>query len=511
MEKNYTYQKIKSLDELVDIVQRLKQKGKKIAQCHGVFDLLHPGHIRHFEAAKREGDVVIVTITKDRFVNKGPGRPVFNQRLRAESIAALECVDYVAINEWPTATNTIKKLKPDVYVKGSDYLDRKKDVTGEIYNEEAAIRSVGGRLHFTDEISFSSTKLLNIHFRVYPEETDEFLKDFRAKYSGDDIIKYLKDLNSMRVLVIGDTIIDEYHYCTAMGKSPKENIIPTRYLSQETFAGGVLAAANHIAGFCKEVHLVTCLGTENNYKDFIETHLKPNIKRKFFFREDAPTTVKRRFVEPAFLSKLFEVCFLNDHPLPEKIRKQACRYLEKITKNFDLLLVADFGHGFIEKEIVEVVTKKARFLAVNTQTNSANIGFNLITKYPKVDYICVDEPEMRLASHSKFDDIEDLILSLKKRIGYKKIIVTLGHKGSIGYSKKEGFSKIPVFSKEVIDRVGAGDAFLSITAPCAAAGYPMEVVGFIGNAVGAMKVLIVGNRSSVEPAPLFKFIATLLK
>lgn len=503
--------KIKTLDELADIVRELKRKGKKVVHCHGVFDLLHPGHIRHFETAKREGDVLIVTLTKDKYVNKGPGRPVFNQRLRAESIAALECVNYVAINEWPTAENTIKKLKPDVYAKGSDYSDSKKDLTGEIRNEEQAVRSVGGRIYFTDDITFSSTKLLNTHFSVYPEETEEYLRDFREKYTADQIIKYLKGLSDMKVLVIGDAIIDEYHYCSAMGKSSKENIIPTRYLREETFAGGVLASANHIAGFCKHVHLVTCLGTENSYKGFIEKHLKKNIKAKFFYKKGAPTTVKRRFVEPAFLSKLFEVCFLEDQPLQENLELQLHTYLESVIKNFDMVLVADFGHGFIEKKTVRLLAKKAKFMAVNTQTNSANTGFNMITKYLRADYICIDEPEMRLATHSKFDKIENLILRLAKKVRYKKIIVTLGHKGSMGYSSKEGFSMSPVFSKEVIDRVGAGDAFLSITAPCAAAGYPMEVIEFIGNAVGAMKVLIVGNRSSVEPVPLYKFISTLLK
>ena len=511
MDKNDSSKKIKTLDELTAIIQKLKREGKRIVHCHGVFDLLHPGHIRHFEASKREGDILIVTVTEDKYVNKGPGRPIFNHRLRAESIAALQCVDYVAINEWPIATETIKKLRPDVYAKGSDYLEREKDLTGQIYNEEKAVQSIGGRIHFTDDISFSSTKLLNTHFRVYPEETEEFLKDFRDKYSGDDIIRYLKLLNKMKVLIIGDAIIDEYHYCAAMGKSSKENIIPTRFLHQEIFAGGVLAGANHIAGFCKNVHLVTCLGSKNSYKDFIVKHLKTNIKTKFFFKDDAPTTVKRRFVEPAFLSKLFEVCFLDDRPLPKHIEEKVCRYLEGVIKNFDLVLVADFGHGFIEKRIIQLLTKKAKFLAINAQTNSANAGFNLITKYPRADYICIDEPEMRLATHSKFDKIEDIILKIKDEVKYKKIIVTLGHKGSIGYSQREGFSRIPVFSKEVIDRIGAGDAFLSVTAPCVAKGYPIEVVGFIGNAVGALKVLIVGNRSSVDPTQLFKFIAALLK
>jgi len=88
MEASITYQKIKTLDELADIIQELKSKGHTIVHCHGGFDLLHPGHIRHFESVKRQGDILIVTVTPDEYVGKGPGRPVFNQRLRAESIAA---------------------------------------------------------------------------------------------------------------------------------------------------------------------------------------------------------------------------------------------------------------------------------------------------------------------------------------------------------------------------------------------------------------------------------------
>src|SRR4030043_349355 len=149
--------KIKDVKELSEIVPSLKNSGKKIVQCHGVFDLLHPGHIRHLEAAKREGDVLFVTITKDVHVAKGPGRPVFNERLRAESVAALECVDFVTLTETPTAVESIKALKPHVYVKGKDYADEKEDLTGKIHDEEDAIKSIGGRIHLTGQVTFSST------------------------------------------------------------------------------------------------------------------------------------------------------------------------------------------------------------------------------------------------------------------------------------------------------------------------------------------------------------------
>jgi len=503
--------KIKTLDELADTLRVLKDQGNIIVHCHGVFDLLHPGHIQHFEAAKREGDILIVTVTPDEYVGRGPGRPVFNQRLRAESIAALEYVDYVAINEWPTAVEAIKKLKTDVYAKGSDYANRDDDLTGQICKEEEAIKSIGGRIHFTDEITFSSTKLLNLHFDVYPEQAQKFLGEFRHNYSAEDIIKRLNNLKKMKVLVLGDTIVDQYSYCRSLGKSPKENIITTRYLEEETFAGGVLAAANHVAGFCEDVHLVTCLGRQNSYDEFILTHLKPNIKPKFFHREDAPTIVKQRFVEPSFLSKLFEVCYLDDHELPQPLNQEICNYLRANIGDYDLVLVTDFGHGFIGQEIIKVLCEKAKFLAVNAQTNSANAGFNLVTKYPRADYICLDEPEIRLACHDKFSQVEDLVPRLAKKLKCNRIATTHSRYDTLVYSSEEGFFKIPTFSREVLDTVGAGDAFLCITSLCVADGNPMEMVGFIGNAVGALKVRIVCNRASVEPLPLFKFITALLK
>lgn len=506
------YSKIKKLSELSKILANLRKKGKKVVHCHGVFDLLHPGHIRHFETARKKGDILVVTITKDEFVNKGPGRPIFNHRLRAESIAAFECVDFVALNEWPNAIETIKAIKPHLYVKGSDYIKREDDLTGKIYEEEEAVKSVGGAVYFTDEISFSSTTIINNFFAPYPEEARSFLLKFKKQYTAENVINFLKKTEDVRVLVIGDVIIDEYHYCVAIGKSQKDNIVATRFLNGETFAGGVLAAANHLAGFCKDVTLVSSIGTKNNYESFINSSLKSNIKRKFFYRNDAPTVVKRRFVDPAFLNKLFEICYIEDkEQISVSLENEIYKYLNAEIKKYDAVLVTDFGHGLVTPKIIEILCKKANFLAVNVQTNSANLGFNLITKFPRADYICIDEPEIRLASHDRFSDLKELIPGISSKLNCKKIIVTRGHKGSLVYSKEQGFIHIPVFSKEVLDRIGAGDAYFSVTTPCVFKDYPMESVGFIGNAVGAMKVLIVGNRSSIEPVPLFKYITTLIK
>ena len=504
-------QKIKSLAELTPILARLKQEGKTVVHCHGVFDLLHPGHIRHFEAAKREGDVLVVTITQDKFVAKGPGRPVFNEHLRAESVAALQSVDYVAINEWPTATETIKELRPDVYCKGSDYTNAKDDVTGKILEEEDAIKSVGGRVHFTSEITFSSTKLINLHFDVVPEEARSYIEKVRDSYSASQIIESLESLRNMKVLVIGDAIIDEYHYCKPLGKSPKENLIPARYINSETFAGGILAIANHVAGFCDDVELLTCLGTKNSYGDFIRSNLLTNIKGKFFYEPHSNTIVKRRFVEVDIFRKLFEVQFLNGLLPDEQLQEDICQYLESNANNYDLVIAGDYGHGFMGSKIIETLCSKMKFLAVNAQTNSANIGFNLITKYPRADYFCIDEPELRLATHDNISQLDKLLNKVAAELKCHRAVVTQGHRGSLVYNDKNGILETPVFSREVVDRVGAGDAFIAITSPCVAAGLPDEIIGFIGNAVGALAIRIVGNRSPVDPISLFKYIKALMK
>lgn len=155
--------KIMDLDALAPVIKELKSSGKKIVHCHGCFDLLHPGHIKYFQAAKKFGDVLVVTLTEDKYVDKGPGRPVYNQDLRAESIAALECVDYVAVNKWPTAEETLRLLRPDIYVKGQEF-EKLEDKTGKIQREAKVIQEIGAELRFTHEIVFSSTKLLNEHF-----------------------------------------------------------------------------------------------------------------------------------------------------------------------------------------------------------------------------------------------------------------------------------------------------------------------------------------------------------
>lgn len=155
-------ERIRVIDELTEVCRRLRAEGKSIALCHGAFDLLHPGHVKHFQAARAMADVLVVTVTEDRFINKGPGRPVFDHQLRAETVAAIRVVDFVATAPWPTGVEVIERLRPSFYVKGQDYRDAAEAMSGPIVDERRAVERCGGRLVFTDEAQFSSTRLLQV-------------------------------------------------------------------------------------------------------------------------------------------------------------------------------------------------------------------------------------------------------------------------------------------------------------------------------------------------------------
>jgi cytidyltransferase-like protein len=493
--------KIQPLEHLPELLASLRLQGKRIVHCHGIFDLLHPGHLFYFESAKKEGDVLVVTLTSDRHVNLGPDRPAFTQDLRAKSLSMIACVDFVAVNDHPSSVPAIETIRPDVYVKGAD--------SEGFQEEEAALGANGGRMHFTDDPVFSSSKLINQYLTTAPVGTRIFLQEFQKKHSHDDVIAAIDSVGKMRALVIGEAIIDEYRYVRSMGKSAKENLVAFRYDDSELFAGGVVACANHAAGFVEKVDMLTVLGRKDPQDEFIVSKLKSNVVPRFFYREDAPTVRKTRYVDP-FMNKLFSVYHFNDEPLPNELDAELRVWLEQHLAEYDFVIALDYGHGMLSAATIELLSRKSRFLAVNTQTNAANTGFNPITKYPHADFICIDEPEIRIAAGDRVSPVEVLLPQIAARVGARRAIVTRGHKGSLALDETGALHSICVLSNKVVDRVGAGDAFLSLAAPCAASGLPMDLVGFIGNAAGALAVGIVGNRSSVEPTALKKFIKTLM-
>ena len=506
-----TENKILSLEALKKKTQELKSQGKKVVLSHGVFDLVHNGHISHLKQARNEGDVLVVTLTADEYVNLGPGHPIFSEELRSETLAALECVDYVTVNNSSIAENVIKAIQPCSFVKGWEYESIFEDPSGDIAKEKQALDSYGGELKFTFNSNLDSPHLLNEHLEIFSSETREFLRSFREANSYIEIISKFQKFDHLKVLVVGDAIIDEYHYVTPLGQAGKGFHLAVKYDSEERFAGGSLAVANHIAGFAKEVTLVAGLGKNDGYEDFIDGALKQRVNPNFFFSDQSSTIVKRRYVDFDW-NKLFEVYFSSDDTPAENSDKEVCSWLEQHLSDYDLVVVPDFGNGFLTQNMVNILCDKAKFLAVNTQVNSGNRGYHVINRYTRADFVSLNEPEIRLATHSRHDSLEVIMKKVAKNLQANWVAVTRGTKGAVILDqKRDKFFKVPSLSTKVVDRIGAGDTFLSLASLCLKDGLSSEIAAFLGSAAAALSVGTVCNRDSIESVKLGNYITSLLK
>jgi rfaE bifunctional protein nucleotidyltransferase chain/domain len=503
--------KIKNLDELAAHVRELKALGKKVVLSHGVFDLLHVGHIRHFEQAKRMGDVLVVTLTQDHFVNKGPHRPAFPQALRAESVAALGSVDYVAINRWPMSVETIRLLRPDVYAKGPDYKVAEQDVTGGITAEAEAVREVGGEIRFTDDITFSSSRLLNEHFSPFSKEVGDYLEAFRHRHSADEVLEWIERAAKLRPIVVGEAVIDEYLFCEGIGKSTKDPVLAVLQEKLETIAGGTLAIANHLAGLCAEVRLVTQLGETDRREDFVRASLRPNVRPTLLTKPASPTICKRRIIDRYFSNKLLEIYVMDDRVTDAEGTRALCAAFETQLADCDLTIVADYGHGMLSPEAIGMLCDRAPFLCVNVQSNAGNRGFNPVSKYRSASYLCLAAHEVQMELRRRDGGMREAVAEIAQRINCPRFTVTQGKAGSLHFDASAGFTEAPALATHVQDRVGAGDAVLAVTSLLAFLGAPWDIVAFVGNVAGAELVVELGNRRRLDRVSLSKHIISLLK
>ena len=282
-------------------------------------------------------------------------------------------------------------------------------------------------------------------------------------------------------------------------------------LSEEKFAGGILAAANHVASFCDEVACLTQLGTENSHEAFIESRLRPNVKRIFLHRRNSPTIVKRRLVENYFFLKLMEVYELNDAALSSEEDEAVCQALMEHVPKYDVVIVIDFGHSMLTDRARRIIRERSRFLAVNAQCNAGNLGHHTLSKYPGADYMTATETEVRIESRDRHGDVKTLTQEVYEKLGCQRLIVTRGKNGCLCCQAQKGLIHIPAVAGKVVYRIGAGDAFLSVSALLAAQGAPIDVVGFAGNAAGALAVATVANRDPIDRVAYRRQIESLLK
>lgn len=451
---------------------------RPLVLAHGTFDLLHPGHVAHLEAAKRLGASLLVSITAAPYVRKGPNRPVYSDAERTLMLRALACVDAVHVSEEATAVEAIQRFRPDVFVKGRDWL-----AGGIIDAEREAVEAVGGKVVYVGDHTHSSSALINRAVRPH----DAALRDFLAStgLTPTTFRDAVHDLAAVRCLVLGDEIIDEYHTVEPLGLTAKTPVLSLRRVSKERQDGGVLAVRRHLAAFADQV----C-----------------------YLPSGRPPIIKERYISPPAngqpLTKHFGV---NHFPLPTIWNEAG--YLEGIEAAMaeaDVVVVADFGHGTMT-DAVRALVQEAPCLAVNCQTNSANHGFNLIHRqYGSCDAFTVDRTELALALGHPTTDAEADLRQLASDLTAQYAVLTRGGQDTVGIHVADKVASCPVLEHQPVDTLGAGDAFFALMALGVAKGYPLPVVILLGQLAGAQAVMTVGNRVGVQRDALIQHGMALL-
>jgi rfaE bifunctional protein kinase chain/domain/rfaE bifunctional protein nucleotidyltransferase chain/domain len=448
--------KIRKVSDLNNLLK--KRKDKKIL-CHGNFDVVHPGHIRHLLYAKSKADVLIVSITADKFIKKGLYRPHIPQNLRALNLAALEVVDFVVIDNNPKPINLIKKLKPNFFAKGYEYNDNYLDEDSEV--EMKMVNSYGGEMIFTPgDIVYSSTNLIKSTLpNIDKEKIINIMNENKIRF--EDLKKNLEKYKSKKIHVIGDTIIDLYTRTTVIGGQVKTPTLSVLHQKQDSYIGGAAVVAQHLKEAGADVTFTTILGNDELKNFVIKTFKEKKIKLNPIIISSRPTTSKNVII--AGDHRILKVDKVDNQPINKIIIEKICSIIKKVKS--DCVVLSDFRHGIFHKNSVEKICKTIPKKILKVADSQVATRWGNITDFKNFDIIFPNEKEARFCLGDQDSSIASLCRRLITESKCKNLVLKLGEKGLYGVSTKKGkyLFALPAITNSAKDPVGAGDSLLAYT------------------------------------------------
>lgn len=451
--------KIKTREELRQILGPRPRK-KSVIMCHGTFDLVHPGHVRHLMYAKSKGDLLVASLTCDAHISKAAFRPFVPQQLRAMNLAALEVVDYVTIDDNPTPIESIKYLQPDYFAKGYEYFEGG-GLHPRTREELTVLEAYGGELIFTPgDVVFSSSAFIEqAPPNIAPEKLMTLMEQEGVTF--DALRKALDSFKDARVHVVGDTIVDSYTYCTMVGGMTKTPTFSVKYENQVDFVGGAGVVSKHVRATGAKVKFSTVLG-DDALKDLVLQDLaKHEVEVDACIDHTRPTTQKRVFIANSY--RLLKVDTLDNRPISEKCVEHLRASMAKTS--VDAVIFSDFRHGIFSRQTIPALTAGIPAGAFRVADSQVASRWGNILDFEGFDLITPNEREARFALGDQDSVIRPLALELYKRAQCKLLILKLGDRGIITYRAPSfdvrSFFTVDSFAHNVVDPVGAGDALLS--------------------------------------------------
>ena len=499
--------KIKTREQLVEAIGP-RPRAKSVIMCHGTFDLVHPGHIRHLMYAKGKCDLLVASLTSDSHINKAAFRPFVPQDLRAMNLAALECVDYVVIDPNPTPIENLKFIQPDFFAKGYEY--SAEGIHPKTREEMAAIESYGGQILFTpgDLVLSSSAIIETTPPNLAMEKLLALLDSEGLKF--DDLRHTLSNLGGKKVHVIGDTIVDGYTYCSLIGGTAKTPTFSVKHERQIDFPGGAAIVAKHLRKAGADVVFSTVLG-DDPLKDFVLRDLESEgVECRAIIDPTRPTTHKNVFITNGY--RMLKVDKLDNRPISEKTVNQLQAQLAE--HKTDAVVFSDFRHGIFNKHTIPQLTSAVPAGTMRVADSQVSNRWGNILEFQGFDLITPNEKEARFALGDQDSTIRPLALELYKKAGCKLLILKLGERGMITYRapspEVRSFFTVDSFADKVVDAVGAGDALLAY-ATLSMAATKSNVIGSILGALAAAVACERDGNTPVAPDDVLKKLDAIEK
>ena len=205
------------------------------------------------------------------------------------------------------------------------------------------------------------------------------------------------------------------------------------------------------------------------------------------------------------LNDLNNLSQINDEILTKKQDRLFCNILKDKVPKYDLVIVSDYGHGMISKKGANLICKLSKYLALNAQINAANVGYHSMRNYKNINCVIINENEIRHEMRNRNDKLETLMRRLSFKHNIENLIVTKGAQGSILYNKKnKKINYCGAYAKVVVDKIGAGDAMLSIVALCLKCGFDRDLALIIASLAAAQSVETIGNKESINKTQILK-------
>jgi cytidyltransferase-like protein len=483
--------KIKSAQELRDIIGS-RPRNKSVIMCHGVFDVVHPGHIRHLLYAKSKADLLIASITADHHITKGVHRPHVPQDLRAVNLAAFEVVDYVVIDKNPTPLENIRLIEPDYFAKGFEYTAT--GMPAKTAEEAEVVGAYGGEIIFTPgDVVYSSSNLIDLAPPAIKLEKLQILME-RNGITFDKLRRTLDAMEGHQVHVVGDTIVDSYTHCAMVGGNTKTPTMSVLFERKVDYVGGAGIVAKHLAAAGGRVTFSTVLG-EDSYRDFVIDDLKgADIEVNAVIDRSRPTVNKNAIVVGGY--RLLKVDTLDNRSISDQILEDITRSVRDVPT--DAVVFSDFRHGLFNRRTIPQLVQALPDRCFRVADSQVASRWGNITDFQGFDLITPNEREARFALGDQDSGIRPLASNLYDAARCRLLILKLGERGvlaccSADHESLDSFFVIDSFVDRLVDAVGAGDALLAYATLAMLAVGDAGIATILGSMAAALECECDGN------------------